>query len=175
MKKEKKTKKNKGILRMTVKIEKFCEYVVETGNQSEAYRRAFSVKSMTDKSIWEKASALMADTKVRSRVEEIKKRMADKSDITKERILKELSCIAFADIRDFLTITKGCVKFKDSNKWTEDMARAVESVKMTKEGIEIKLNGKSWSITRICAMLGYDTPTVVDLRNSLLKIDTGVD
>ena len=53
------------------------------------------------------------------------------------------------------------------------MARAVESVKVTKEGIELKLNGKSWSISRICKMLGYDEPTEVNIKQMLLDIDTG--
>ena len=55
------------------------------------------------------------------------------------------------------------------------MSRAVESVRVTREGIEIKLNGKAWSISRICKILGYDEPTKIDIKNMLLDIDTGTD
>ena len=89
--------------------------------------------------------------------------------------MEELRCIAFADIRDFLEIKDGKVIFKDSEKWTDEMSRAVESVRVTREGIEIKLNGKAWSISRICKILGYDEPTKIDIKNMLLDIDTGTD
>lgn len=157
------------------KQEKFCQHYVETGNASQAYRLAYACKNAKDKSIWERASRLLSNSKVHARVEELQEEMRLQSAITKEKILKELSCIAFADIRDFLVLKDGKVEFKNSDKWTDEMAKAVESLKETRDGIELKLNGKSWSIQRICKMLGYDTPTVIDLRNSLVGIDTGID
>lgn len=162
-------------MKLTIKQENFCNYYIECGNASEAYRRAFSCDKMKAETVNRKAVELMNHGKIKARVRELQDEIREKSAITKERILKELSCIAFADIRDFLSLEGGEVIFKDSGAWTDDMARAVESVKKTKDGIELKLNGKSWSISRICKMLGYDEPTVVDLRNSLLKVDTGLD
>lgn len=112
-------------------------------------------------------------SKVGPRIQELQEELKKKSDITKDRVLEELRCIAFADIRDFLSIENGMVKFKDSSEWSDEMAHAVESVKVTREGIELKLNGKSWSISRICKMLGYDEPTQVNINQMLLDIDTG--
>ena len=162
-------------MKLTGKQEKFCDYYTETGNATEAYRRAYDCSTMTNKALWVKASQLLSQDKVRLRVEELQKEMRDKSIFTKEDILKELKCIVFADVRDFMEIKDGVVTFKNSEEWTYEMAHAVESVKTTATGIEIKLNGKSWSISRVCKMLGYDEPTKVDIKNMLLDIDTGTD
>lgn len=162
-------------MKLTIKQENFCNYYVECGNASEAYRRSYNCSKLSNKSIWELSSQLLNNIKVASRVKELQYEQKEQSDITKEKILKELSCIAFTDIRDFLTLESGQVCFKDSKDWTPEMAHAVEGVKMTKDGIELKLHGKSWSISRICKMLGYDEPTILDLRNALVQVDTGID
>ena len=158
-------------MKLRPKQEKFCNLYIETSNASEAYRKVYSCKGSSDKTVWEAASKLVS--KLSPRIQELQSELRKKSNITKDRVLEELRCIAFADIRDFLSIRNGMVIFKDSSEWTEEMALAVESVKVTKEGIELKLNGKSWSISRICKMLGYDEPTEVNIKQMLLDIDTG--
>lgn len=70
--------------KLSIKQEKFCNYYLECGNASEAYRRAFSCDRMSDKSIWEKASILLAKAKVRARVDELRDEMRRRSDITKD-------------------------------------------------------------------------------------------
>ncbi|KAA6316689.1 hypothetical protein EZS27_033036 [termite gut metagenome] len=143
-------------MKLTIKQEDFCNYYIETGNASEAYRRAYDCSNMTDKTVWEKASELLDNGKVTARVNELQNELKAKSDITKERILKELECIAFANIGNYVEIKNGNVFFKDSSEWTDDMVKAVEYVEKAKEGIKIKLHGKNWSIARICRMLGFD-------------------
>lgn len=162
-------------MKLTIKQENFCNYYIETGNASEAYRRSYDCSKMSERTIPIKAYELLDHPKIKARIKEIQDRLKKKSDISKERILEELRCIAFANIRDFVEIKEGQVTFKDSKDWTDEMSRAVESVKNTKDGIEIKLNGKGWSISRICKMMGYDEPTKIDIKNMLLDIDTGVD
>ena len=79
--------------KLTLRQENFCNYYLETGNASEAYRRAFVCKKMKDKTIWEKASVLLAKGKVQARVQELQSELKEKSDLSKERILHELECI----------------------------------------------------------------------------------
>ena len=43
------------------------------------------------------------------------------------------------------------------------------------EYVKVELYDKIKAIERICKMLGYDEPTVLDLRNALVQIDTGID
>lgn len=85
-------------MKLSVKQENFCNYYIECGNASEAYRRAYSCKGWKDKSVWEKASSLLSDVKVQSRVAELQDELKKKSDITKEEILKICAGIVRGDI-----------------------------------------------------------------------------
>ncbi|KAA6343417.1 hypothetical protein EZS27_008899 [termite gut metagenome] len=164
-------------MELTPKQENFCNYYIETGNASEAYRRAYDCGNMSDNVVNVKASELLNNGKITVRISELQNELKAKSDITKERILKELECIAFADIGKYVEIKSGNVVFKDSSEWTEDMRKAVESIeKNSKEGIKIKLHGKNWSIARICRMLGFDEEEKDnDIEKRLIKINTGSD
>lgn len=68
---------------LTAAQEAFCIAVVETNNQSEAYRRAYP-KSLKWKpeSVWRMSAALMGNTKVSSRVEELRSQIAKKAEVT---------------------------------------------------------------------------------------------
>ena len=149
---------------LSIKQEKFCNYYIECGNASEAYRRAYSCSNMKDESINVKAFELLNNGKVTVRVKELQEELKKKSDITKEEVLNMLRSFMYADIRNFLTIKDGNVTFKDSEDWTDEMAMQVESVKQGKDGIEIKLNGRTWTIQRICKMLGFDSPQDVNVN-----------
>ncbi len=162
-------------MKLSIKQENFCNYYIESGNASDAYRRSYCCAKMKDATVNRKAVELLNNGKVTARVSELQGELKKKSDITKERILAELECIAFADIRDFLKIESGEVAFVDSSLWTDRMARAVDGVKQTKDGLELKLHGKNWSIARICKMLGYDEPAEMNIKHILANIDTGTD
>lgn len=151
-------------MKLSVKQENFCNYYIECGNASEAYRRAYSCSNMKDESINRKAIELLNNGKITARVKELQEELKKKSDITKEEVLSMLKNFMYADIRNFLTIKKGNVIFKDSEDWTDEMAMQVESVKQGKEGIEIKLNGRTWTIQRICKMLGFDSPQDMNIN-----------
>lgn len=60
---------------LTAKQEKFVQGIIEGKSQAEAYRSAYNTKKMADKTIWENASRLMADSKVAARVNELRSQM----------------------------------------------------------------------------------------------------
>lgn len=162
--------------KLTVQQENFCNKYVECGNASEACRFAYSCNSWKDEAIWTKGSKLLASGKVAVRVSELQAEVKAKSDITKERVLEELGAILEARVSDYVTIesvkitfedeeyTEQRVTFKDFADLTDKQLRAVESVKKGKFGIELKLHGKSWTIERICKMLGFDEPIKQDIN-----------
>lgn len=55
---------------------------------------------MKEKQIWEESSKLLNNPKVSQRIKELQEEQKSKSDITKEKILEELSNIAFSSIAD---------------------------------------------------------------------------
>jgi len=52
---------------LPIKQESFSRLVAEGSSQADAYRGSYNAEKMTDKTIWEAASRLMADSKVCSR------------------------------------------------------------------------------------------------------------
>ena len=53
---------------LTTQQETFAQNIIMGMSQAEAYRNAYNTNKMTDKTVWEKASRLMATDKVRARV-----------------------------------------------------------------------------------------------------------
>ena len=156
-------------MKLTIKQENFCNKYIETGSASEAYRFAYNSENMKPETVNRKAAELINNGKITARVDEIQKELKTKSDISKERVLEELKAILESDIRDYLTFTGRSIRFKNFKQLTDKQAKAIEGIKQGKNGIELKLHGKSWSIERICKMLGYDasTKSEVVLKNEV--------
>lgn len=72
---------------LTEKQEKFCREYLLTGNASEAYRRAFDTSKMKTKTVWERASVLMAQSKVKTRITELREKTEELTGITKAKML----------------------------------------------------------------------------------------
>lgn len=71
---------------LTPKQEAFCLAYVETGNASEAYRRAYSAAKMKPETINRKAKVEIDKGKIRARVSELHSRARLKHDITIETL-----------------------------------------------------------------------------------------
>lgn len=57
--------------KLSVKQENFCNYYLECGNASEAYRRAYSCRGKSDNTIWVESSKLLNHPKVALRIKEL--------------------------------------------------------------------------------------------------------
>lgn len=62
---------------LTPKQEKFVQNIIEGMSQADAYRSAYSTKNMSDKTIHEAASRLMADSKISARVQELRDQISN--------------------------------------------------------------------------------------------------
>lgn len=78
---------------MTPKQEAFVIAYLESGNASEAYRRAYRAENMKDASIRVNAAKLLANTNIALRVEQIRKPAADAAQVTVEQHLNDLKRI----------------------------------------------------------------------------------
>lgn len=174
---------------LTVKQERFCQKYHECGNASEAYRYAYDAEKMNSQNIHCKASQLLLKGYISDRLREMQDKMLKRSEITKERVLEELTAIMESKITDYVelvtrevpiskpkigeswedveTTPRQFLEFKDFSQLTERQVRAIESIKEGRNGIELKLHGKSWTIERICKMLGFDAPQKVAQTDSL--------
>jgi len=149
---------------ITQKQANFCDLYIETGNASEAYRRSYSCDNSKDSTITRQAHELLKNPNITARLKTIQDDLKTHSDIKKNEILEELSAIAFSDIRDYLVFNGKRITFKPFDKLTNRQSKAIESIKKGRNGIELRLHGKSWTIDRICKMLGFDSPTQININ-----------
>ena len=78
------------------------------------------------------ASRLLTKVDIKAEIERLMKKIEDKTLITKERVLNELSIIAFADMKDYVSIgDQGQVQLIsfDDERMPEGASRAVQKVK----------------------------------------------
>lgn len=151
-------------MKLTIKQEKFCNLYLETGNATDAYRQAYDCGNMKYDTIKRKAVELLKNGTITATIEEKRISMNEESDIRKQDILEELKAIAFSDIADYVEFDGTVLSIKSFEKLTPSQRKAIESIKKGRHGIEIRLHGKNWSIDRICKMLGFDAPVVMEQR-----------
>ena len=164
------------------RIEKFCQKFSECSNASEAYRYAYPKSTnWKDETVWVKASHLLSTDTVQTRVKELQSEMAEKSLVTKERVLKELMKIGFSSIAYMHNTWIDRVEFE---RLTEDQKACIKSIQ-TKierrvidwelrniEMVKIELYDKLTALNSINKMLGFDAPTNVNINTDLTQMST---
>lgn len=107
---------------LTQKQENFCLAYIETGNASEAYRKAYNVAGSSEKSVWELASKMLDNPKVISRLEALREQAATRAILTLERHLEELAILrdeARAEGRYSAAITAEIARGKAAGLYVE--------------------------------------------------------
>ena len=80
---------------LTPKQERFCHEYLALGNASAAYRAAYSTANMKETTVWRNAKTLMDNSKVSTRINELKAPAIEKAEFTVENHLNRL-----AELRD---------------------------------------------------------------------------
>lgn len=134
-------------MKLTDKEEKFCQLVVDLGNQSEAYRQAYDVSDPSAEWIASKASHMMATDKISTRVAEIR------SDIEfRKKVSREVMAEQYWELwQDYLKL-KDPLKAEKLKKSDKDKIYAAANSGM--------LNGATAksALDSLAKMLGYDKP-----------------
>lgn len=98
------------------------EYLVDANGTQAAIRAGYSEKTAEVQ-----ASRLLRNIKVRAAVDAGQARVAQKLEITQERILQEYARIGFSDIRKTLTPTGHLMNPQD---WDDDTAAAIAGIEV---------------------------------------------
>lgn len=77
--------------KLTPKQELFAQNIIQGMSQADAYRNSYNAKKMSDKTVWENASRLMNDGKVKARVKELRDQIAKTAIMTAQERLKFLT------------------------------------------------------------------------------------
>lgn len=75
---------------LTQKQENFCLSYIETGNASEAYRRAYDAEKMKSETVTKRASEMLIDGDIAGRIAELRAPVVAKAQITLEQHLIDL-------------------------------------------------------------------------------------
>ena len=81
---------NRAMETLTPKQEAFAQAYVLTGNACEAYRRSYDCSRMKQKILEPVASKMLAHPKVSTRIADLRSNIAERSEITVEKILRGL-------------------------------------------------------------------------------------
>lgn len=163
-----KAKSNK----LTKKQEAFAQAYVETGNASEAYRRAYNASGMKPATVNRKAAEQLENGKITARVAAIQSKAAAKHEITRDRIVNELAKIAFADIRQAVRWGRSPIDATSENASpnglgifpvelvpseviSDDIAAAVSEVSLTQTGVKIKMYDKKSALVDLARICGF--------------------
>lgn len=110
----------------------FVESYVASGNASDAYRQAGYSASGSAQTVSSNAVQLLENQRIAAAVSQRTRERLEKFGFEADRVVLELACIGFADIRDVLTVeADGTVRIKPSAEWSDNAAAAVASVTMT--------------------------------------------
>lgn len=132
-------------MKLTAKQKIFVdEYLVDL-NATRAYKIAYP-GCKKDETANVNASRLLRNAKVKDYLEKRMKDREKRTEITQDRVLKELASIGFAVITDYVEVEdKG--KYKDviikaTKDIPSDKLAAIASIKQGANGIEVKLHDK---------------------------------
>ena len=78
---------------LTAKQELFAQNVVEGMTLAEAYHSAYDTKSMSEKTVYEKASLLAGQDKIRARIAELRDKLANEKIMSAQKRMEWLTSL----------------------------------------------------------------------------------
>lgn len=116
------------------KQQRFCEeYVVDFNATRAAIDAGYSPKTARSQ-----GQRLLTNVDVAARVEELREKLAERTEVTAERVRREFGRVAFTDMADFVEWGQNSVKLKESSELSADDTAAVNEV-----SISYSENGKT--------------------------------
>lgn len=154
--------------KLTEKQEKFCQYYIDTGNASEAYRMSYDTSNMQSASVNRMAFELMNNLKITSRLDEIRAERAAASQVKRETVERVLIDIVTSDPNDLYTIDpkSGKIKMKSPNQLPQRVGNALKKIKNNRGVVEYEFNSKIEAARLLGSWNGWDAPTQLNVNNT---------
>ena len=122
---------------LTPKQETFVQNIIKGMSQADAYRSAYSAKRMSDKTIHETASRLMADPKISTRVKELRDKLSKETIMSAQ---KRLEWLTEAINREDIAINDKLKAIDIMNKMQGEYTQKVEAAVTNAVNINIELS-----------------------------------
>lgn len=157
---------------LTPKQEAFCMAYLETGNASEAYRRAYNAQNMKPETVNKRASELLANGVIAGRLARLRSRSESAAVMSRQEALERLSMVARTSLSDLVEfgshelgededgnpIIQSAWKIRDSALQDPKQLAAIAELTASKDGIKIKTHSPLQAIQQLAKMQGWDRP-----------------
>lgn len=122
--------------KLTPKRERFCEeYLIDLNATQAAIRAGYS-----EKTAYSAGQRLLRNVEIQNRIAELKAERSNRTEITQDRVIKELAAMAFAKATDYTQIVGNTVFIKSTAELTAEQQAGIVGIKQTQAGIEVKLD-----------------------------------
>lgn len=141
------------------KQEAFCQHYILLGNGSYAYTLAYGAKGRSAEA---NAARLLRNDKVLARLSELQAQKSREFAFLGERIINELSAIAFADGLSVLEWVatgegQGQYQMKSPEQMHPTIRSAIAEVRQTRFGVTVKLGDKIAALGHLARILGLNS------------------
>lgn len=130
------------------------EYIISLNATQAAIKAGYSPKTS-----YSMGQRLLKNVEIQTALQNKQQRLECKTEITQERILKELANVALANATDYVTITDGGVQTINTADIPPDKLAAIAGIKQTQTGIEIKTRDKLKALELLGKHLGMFNDT----------------
>ena len=128
------------------------EYLIDL-NATRAYKTAYpNIKN--DVVAATNGGRLLRNAQIKIEIEKRMKEREKRTEITQDKVIKELANLAFTDRTDIVTITSGRVIIQNFDDLTIEQRACIAGVKETKFGIEVLFYGKEKALEMLGRHLG---------------------
>lgn len=131
------------------------EYLIDF-NATRAYKVAYP-KVKSDDVARANASRLLTKANTKAEIEKRIKEREKRTEITQDKVLREIANLAFTDRTDIVKVTSGRLVIKDFSELTPEQRTCISSIKETKFGIDITFYNKEKALELLGKHLGMFT------------------
>lgn len=132
------------------------EYLIDL-NATRAYKAVYK-SCKKDEAAAANASKLLRNAKVAEYLSQRQRELQQRTEITQDKVVRELAAIAFADIADYVRVQDhgglSMVEITPTSEIPESKRAAIASIKQGNNGIEIKLHNKLDALDKLGRHLG---------------------
>lgn len=157
---------------LTEKQKRFCdEYLIDL-NATRAYMAAYpSTKKESTASVC--AAKLLRNAKVKSYLGKRKKARQERTEISQDRVLRELAAIAFTDVTDIVSYDHGGhVRIRATDDLEKDKKKIIAGIKEGQWGTEVKFYDRLRALELLMKHLGmFDQKDELDREEQKARIE----
>lgn len=125
------------------------EYLIDLNATQAAIRAGYSAKTANVK-----AAQLLSKVSIQAEIQKKMAKREKRTEITQDRVLKELATIGFFQITDFMKVDKGQLVIKDTSDVDLENIPAISGIKATQFGLDVRFHDKVKALELIGEHLG---------------------